>query len=267
MWKPPSEPIVKPPPTKSVTATSPPVKVPATTMETPPTTEHGAPLIAKITAPTRASADSPVGGAPVRKRIPIKIVDDKSPGVDKNASRDVTPSSVKAPRIEEIRPSPVDPPKTAPKGIVNPAPASSQAPPEELSAFLTEVSSRPVSAIRTNAGPSSKVSSPSDQSRTVRVGGGIWKKGGDNRAVLAERVLEQDPPKQTTPGNRGDDEDKMDSNVLNGTSTKFKSVKSLPSRPATLFELERGWKACEGAGDRWELLKVRPLSNYLPMFT
>jgi hypothetical protein len=259
MWKPPSEPIVKPPQTKSVTATSLPVKVPATTTGTPPTSEHGAPPIAKITTPARASADSPVGGAPVRKRIPIKIVDDKSPGVDKNASRGITTSNAKASRkIEEIRSSPVDPPKTAPKGIVNPAPASPQAPPRELSAFLTEVSSRPVSAMRTNTGPSSKVSSPNDQSRTVRVGGGIWKKGGDNRSVLTERVLERDPPKQTTPGNRGDDEDRMDSNVLNGTSTKFKSVKSLPSQPATLFELERGWKACEGVGDRWELLKVCP---------
>jgi hypothetical protein len=261
MWKPPSEPTVKPSPTKSVIATSPPVKVSAIPTVTPKPTEDGSSQVAKATTPTHSSSDSQARGAPVRRRIPIKIIDDEGPGADKNTPSGIATSSIKGSRkIEELQSSPADPAKTAPKEIVNPSPASPQAPPESLSAFLTEVSSRPVSEMKVKAGSSSKVTNTNGQSRTARVGGGIWKKDGDNRAVLAERVLERALPKQAASRDRGGDEVRVAATMFNATSAMVKSPKPAPSKPVTLFELERGWKACEGVGDRWELLKVCPVS-------
>ena len=263
MWKPPSDPIVKPSPTKSVTVTSPPVKVSATTTPVPKPTEDSSSLAAKTTMPTRSSSDSQAHGAPVRKRIPIKIIEDEAPRADKSAPSGIATSSIKGSRkIEELHSeaSPVDPAKTAPEMIAKPSPVSLQAPPEDLSAFLTEISSQPVSEMKSKAGsPSSKATNTGDQSRTVRVGGGIWKKDGDNRAVLAERVLERAPPKQVAPGDRGGDEVQGSSNISNARSTMVKSAKRPPSRPATFFELEREWKACEDVDDQWQLLKVCPV--------
>ena len=270
MWKPPSDPMVKPSPTKSVTVTSPPVKVSTTTTPIPKPTEGGSSPGAKTTTPTRSSSDSQGRSAPVRKRIPIKIIDDEAPGGDKSAPSGVATSnrSIKGSRKIEELPSeaaPADPAKAAPKGTAKLSPVSTQAPPEGLSAFLTEISSQPVSESEMKADactfPSKAANNTSDQRRShvVRVGGGIWKKGDDNRAVLAERVLERAPPKQVAPRVRGGNEVQSAANVSNASSTVVKSAKPRrSSRPATLFELEREWKACEDADDRWQLLKVCP---------
>ena len=132
--------------------------------------------------------------------------------------------------------------------------------------------------------------SDQSQSRTVRVGGGIWKKESDNRAVLAERVLELERtpllPQRAAPRDRGGGEVRSSVSVpntnananananANTRSTTVKSTMPPPSRPVTLFELERDWKACEGVEDRWRLLKVcMPVSlslsssPLLPIFT
>ena len=263
MWKPPSDPMVKPSPTKSVTMASPPVKVSATTTPIPKPTEDGSSLVAKTTAPTRSSSDSQARGAPVRKRIPIKIIDDEVPGADKSAPSGTATSSIRGSRkIEELHSEapPADPAKAAPEIIAKPSPTPLQAPPEDLSAFLTEISSQPVSEMKSKTGSSSKAANTSDQSRTVRVGGGIWKKDGDNRAVLAERVLERAPPKQVAPLDQGGDGVQSSTNVSNARSTMVKSAKPPPSRPGTFFELEREWRACEDVDDRWQLLKVCPVS-------
>jgi len=294
MWKPPSDPKVKPSSAKSVTATSPPVKVSATTKVIPIPTEDGSSPVAKTATPTRPSSDSQARGTPMRKRIPIKIIEDEAPGADKSAPSGISTSSIKGSRrIEEIQQSSTaDPAPTqvAPKGIAKPSPVSPvplQAPPEELSAFLTEVSSRPAVSenaeiMKAKTGSSSSkattttTTNTGDQSRFVRVGGGgIWKKGSDNRAVLAERVLERAPPKQqqqqqTAPSrDRGDDgevQSFVNGSTGNATSVMVNAAKpppskpSRPSRPATLFEFERAWKACEGVDDRWQLLQVCPVS-------
>ena len=260
MWKPPSEPIVKPPRAKSVIAIPPPVNAEAATTVTSPKNENGSPLVVKTPTSTLSSSDSPDRAAPVRKRIPIKIVDGGVPAAEKGVSSSITTSTTGSRRIEEIQSSAADLPMVTLKNIAKPSPAPPQAPPEELSAFLTEVSSQPVSTMMANAGSSPKATDTNDRSRNVRVGGGIWKKGGDNRPVLAERVLERAPPKQAPSRSRGDGEVQKVSDVLNGTSTKVKLVRPPPSKPETLFELERGWQACEAVDDRWALLKVRPLS-------
>ena len=296
MWKPPSGPMAKPSPTKSVTATSPPVKVSATTTVAPIPTKDGSSPVTQTTTPTSSSPDSQARGALVRKRIPIKIIDDGAPGADKSAPSGIATSNIKGSRnIEELQSkvSPVDPAQTIPKGTATLSPVSLQAPPppEELSAFLTEVSSQPVSGMgmgmkaKTGSSSSNKVTNTStstntntgdqSQSRTVRVGGGIWKKESDNRAVLAERVLELErtpPPQRVAPRDRGGGEVRSSVSVsdanananvnananahANTRSTLAKSTMRPPSRPVTLFELEREWKACEGVEDRWRLLRV-----------
>ncbi len=282
MWKPPSDPMVKPSPTKSGTVTSPPVKVSATTTPIPKPTEDGSSPAVKTTTPIRSSSDGQARGAPVRKRIPINIIDDEAPEGDKSAPSGIatSSSSIKGSRrIEELHSeaAPADPAKAAPKGIAKPSPVSTQGPPEDLSAFLKEISSQPVSEskMKAKAGSSSSkaANNTSDQRRSqvVRVGGGIWKKDDDNRAVLAERVLERAPPKQVAPGVRGGDEVQSSANVSNALSAIVKSAKPpRSSRPATLFELEREWKACEDVDDRWQLLKVCPvlssISRSFPIF-
>jgi len=297
MWKPPSDPKVKASSAISVTATPPPVKVSATTTVIPIPTEDGSSPVAKTTTPTRSSCDSQARGAAVRKRIPIKIIDDEALGADKSAPIGIptSTSGIKGSRrIEELQQSSTaDPAPTevTPKGIAKPSPVSPvspvplQAPPEELSAFLTEVSSRPAVSenaeiMKAKTGSSSSkatatttTTNTGDQSRFVRVGGGgIWKKGSDNRAVLAERVLERPLPKQqqVAPNrDRGDDgevQSSVNGSTGNATSVMVNAAKpppskpSRPSRPATLFEFERAWKACEGVDDRWHLLQVCPVS-------
>lgn len=211
--------------------------------------EEGAPFVADtcsfhgltrsgLQAPVSVSTPLPAGSStatkPVRRRIPIKIVEDDAPLLSATPSASTSSDLMKPVSSRSLKGSP---------STSTPTPA----PPKSI--LKTTKPAEPPAAPPPTSFQAAKEAR--DQARKPKVGGGIFKANGTHTLFKGSIETQDEEPRIT------------DTTPTPTPTAPAQSGRQLPlpvsadkTAPTTLFTLQRDWAHCSTPEARWELLCV-----------